>query len=68
MPSLFHWEGRIAPGFSDKIASHMDVAPTVMSIVNNGGSNETTINREDDMHGVDLSPILFEDSDEVHSV
>ena len=64
VPSLFHWEGRISPGFSDKIATHMDVAPTVMSIVIDKGGNET-INGDNDMHGVDLSPILFEDSDQV---
>ena len=63
VPSLFHWEGRIAPGSSDKIATHMDVAPTVMSIVN--GSETTSDGNADDMHGVDLSPILFEDSDQV---
>ena len=37
---MFHWEGRIAPGFSDKMGTHMDVAPTVMSIVS--GGNGTT--------------------------
>ena len=64
MPSLFHWEGKILPGFSDKIATHMDVAPTVMSIVN---GNETIImvDSVEDMHGVDLSSILFEESDQV---
>ena len=60
VPSLFHWEGKIAPGFSDKIATHMDVAPTVMNIVT---GNATAA--DDDMHGVDLSPILFGDSDQV---
>ena len=61
---MFHWEGKIAPGFSDKIATHMDVAPTVISIVN---GNKTTIGDDinNDMHGVDLSSILFEDSDQV---
>ena len=63
VPSLFHWEGRIAPGFSDKMGTHMDVAPTVMSIVSNGTA---TAGEGGDMHGVDLSAILLGESDEVN--
>ena len=63
VPSLFHWEGRIAPGFSDKMGTHMDVAPTVMSIVSNGTA---TAGEGGGMHGVDLSAILLGESDEVN--
>ena len=66
VPSLFHWEGRIAPGFSDKMGTHMDVAPTIMSIVSNGTATAATAEEGGDMHGVDLSAILLEESDEVN--
>ena len=57
VPAMFQWPGSIAPGSSDKLAMHMDIAPTVMSIVNGDPVS-------DEMQGVDLSPILFGDSEQ----
>lgn len=55
---MFHWDGFITPGLTDRLVTSLDIVPTVLGLVN---YTEEIVQG----HGVDVGPILFDGMHEV---
>ncbi len=61
MPFIAHWEGMIKPGtVSNAIGSNLDMMPTIANLAG------FTLPSNRSFDGIDLSPVLFDDSNQGH--
>jgi arylsulfatase G len=61
IPFIAHWPGMIKPGtVTNAIGSHLDIMPTFANLAN------FTLPSNRSFDGIDLSPVLFDGSDQGH--
>ncbi|XP_071951557.1 arylsulfatase A-like [Antedon mediterranea] len=56
VPTVIYWQGRISPGVSTELLSHLDIWPTIRRIT--GSSTDDII-----LDGFDFSDVLFRDKE-----
>ncbi|XP_071951555.1 arylsulfatase A-like [Antedon mediterranea] len=56
VPTVIYWQGRISPGISTELLSHLDIWPTIRRIT--GSSTDDIV-----LDGVDFSDVLFRDGE-----
>jgi len=60
VPTMAHWPGKIAPGVTAAMGSHLDILPTFMALA---GAPLPTDRHFD---GMDMSPVLFDGAQALH--
>jgi arylsulfatase A-like enzyme len=60
VPTIAFWPGRIAPGVTAAMGSHLDILPTFLSLAG------AQLPKDRHYDGMDLSPVLFDKAQTLH--